>query len=195
MAASRKTRTSRPSPRASTPHFEPAAPEIKVAYAPVGRETLDAIMDEALESPTRADASTEGRGGSSPEIVVSEGAVGRETLAAIEAELGPPRPTLPKARRGRSSRPPTFHAVEAKVPQRSATRASLEIFEMLTFVVKNTDGSALSTPEQRRQFLGQHLLYRLPGNSLESVSRIDVTPWTERGALMVRVWCRVESSS
>jgi hypothetical protein len=63
--------------------WEASQPEIRVAYAPAGRETLEAITAEIV-----------GGGGSErldslPDIQVREAPAGRETLAAIAEELRP----------------------------------------------------------------------------------------------------------
>jgi hypothetical protein len=61
---------------------------------------------------------------------------------------------------------------------------------MATFVVRG-DLAQLSSVAARRRFVTDRLLHRLPVESIEEVDRIDVTPWTVRGTVIVRVWCRV----
>src|SRR5690606_22831005 len=98
-----------------------------------------------------------------------------------------------RARRGRSSRPPSTktRSEPARKTLRPSAAPSPEIYEVLTFVVKNTSDGDLATEELRRSFVGRHLDGRLRNHSLDSIARVDVTPWTERGTLVLRVWCRV----
>jgi hypothetical protein len=184
LAGSKKSRTSQPAaaPRSAGPSAS-ASPEIKVVYAPVGRETLEAISSELATEASRRHLE------STPEIVIGTTPLGRETLAAIEEELEAARPSvvaLPKPRRARSSRPPA-----RKASSRAPAPASPEIFEMLTFVVKNAEDGDFTTEKLRRSFVEQHLRNSLRGHALNAISRVDVTPWTDRGAVVVRVWCRV----
>ncbi len=62
---------------------------------------------------------------------------------------------------------------------------------MVTFVVRGPELSRLSSQQARRDFVAERLLQRLPVASIDKVDRIDVTPWTVRGTVIVRVWCRV----
>ena len=157
-----------------------SAPEIKVTYAPMGRDTLAAIADE-LNPKHGADGRTPA--GSTPEIVIGTTPIGRDTLNAIEDELDAAQPTLIRARRGRSSRPPkTAPAAQAQ---------PLEIFEMLTFIVKNVEPSAFSSADRRRSFVERHLGHCLHGHSLEAIARVEMSPWPEAGAVVTRVWCRL----
>jgi len=207
--------TPRPEPRRAEPP-RAAEPEIRVAIAPAGRETLDAIANElSTKKPTR------GRGrsytASAPEIVVEQGPAGRETLAAINEELAgiardslptrdsfPTRDTLPTLPYGdrvpnapgavTPSRPPLsveFGEAQAEPPATGLSQA--EIFEMRTFVVQKADVQSLEGQAERLQFVTQRLAHHLPGGSAAGVSRIDMTPWTERETLILRVWCRVEA--
>ena len=52
----------------------------------------------------------------------------------------------------------------------------------------------LSSDALRRQFVEEHLLARLPSPSMDDIDRVDVTPWTVQGTLVVRVWCRLPAS-
>lgn len=65
------------------------------------------------------------------------------------------------------------------------------IFEMLTFVVQDADVANLASDAQRRRFVEAHLLQRLPAKDMAQVERVDVTPWTVRDTVVVRVWCKV----
>ena len=75
----------------------------------------------------------------------------------------------------------------------SAALAELEIFEMATYVVRGGDVSRLASEALRRDFVEKHLLRRLPVTSMSEVDRVDVTPWTAPGTLVVRVWCRLSA--
>ncbi len=150
-----------------------SSPELAFGSAPAGRETLAAIAEElAAEQPTgvRKRLSDD-----SPEITMQVRPAGRETLAAIEAEL---ESTLSPAAGAPQSSPRPREAGE-------------EIFEMVTFVVRITDTARLSTQQARRNFVAERLMHRLPVDSLDDVDRVDVTPWTVRGTVIVRVWCKV----
>jgi hypothetical protein len=62
---------------------------------------------------------------------------------------------------------------------------------MITFLVRHPDASALASDDARRRFVKERLVHRLPDRSMASVARIDVTPWTERDTVILRVWCEV----
>ena len=102
-----------------------------------------------------------------PEVQISYTPIGRETLALISEELRAPIDAAPAAA------PP------------------LSICELLTFVVQGQDPASLAADAQRRRFVEQHLLARIPERDPSRVERIDVTPWTAPGALVVRVWCKL----
>lgn len=159
-------------PRA--PH-ETSQPEIRVAYTPAGRQTLDAITDELVPLPLPV---VTGREESSPEIVVRETIAERDTLAAIIAEAAGPEELLS----GKPAAPPR--------PATAPEPNGLEIFEMITFVVRGIESAKLSSEPLRRRFVEENLLRRLPVASMDAVERVDVTPWTVQGTLVVRVWCR-----
>ena len=173
-------------------------PDILIAYTPAGRDTMDAIASELVPKPLAAVTEHET---SSPEITVREAVAGRETLAAILEEARPvPRPpqtTLPYGDR-------VSNAPGAKTPSSAPRRtaaaplpatSSVEIFEMMTFVVRGIEASRLSSDTLRRQFVAENLLARLPTPSMDAVDRVDVTPWTVQGTLVVRVWCRLAAAA
>lgn len=195
------------------------APEVSVTETVAGRETLAAIAEDA--SPGRGEQTTLSYGdrisnapgaktpsrmpgplhrvpspppqSSAPEITIGESAVGRETLAVITAELVPSSPA-PQARAPRAATPlpdPKAARAEAATIDESASEAPFAIFEMLTFVVQGPETSSLSSEALRRRFVEEHLLHRLPAQNMAQVDRIDVTPWTVRGTVVVRVWCKV----
>jgi len=58
-------------------------------------------------------------------------------------------------------------------------------------VVQAADAASLASEEQRRRFVEAHLLQRLPGKNMAQVERVDVTPWTVKDALVMRVWCKI----
>ena len=171
---------------------EASQPDILVAYTPAGRETMDAIEAELVPLPLPVVTEHET---SSPEITIRQSIAGRETLAAILEETRPvgraPQTTLPYGDR-------VSNAPGAKTPSAAprglpatAAAAGVEIFEMMTYVVRGVEAARLSSDVLRRSFVEEHLLGRLPTNSMADVDRVDVTPWTVQGTLVVRVWCRL----
>jgi len=129
-----------------------------------------------------------------PEVSVVATPAGRETLALFAEMARPMRPPQVTLDYGdRISNAPgaktPSHAPVAPEPKPLA--ASVTIFEMLTFVVQSADVASLASEEQRRRFVEEHLLQRLPGKTMAGVERIDVTPWTVRDTVVVRVWCKV----
>lgn len=136
-------------------------PEIRLGYAPAGRGTLDAINRE-LTTPNGD------RESSSPEIVVKETVAERDTLSAIMEEA---------------------RTAVGEIPIQEV--AQLEVFEMLTFVVRGSEAQRMSSDASRQQFVQTHLLQRLPVASMADIERVEVTPWTAPGTLVVRLWCRV----
>ena len=202
MAASKKaTKSNRPSKRRS---LAPSAPEVKLTYAAAGRETMAAIEEElAQPQVSAADA---------PMIEISESPAGRETMAAIAEELAqslrPRQNTLPYAdkisnapgakspsRAPTPARKPgagseTTVAVEPAPPTPRLSPGALEIFELLTFIIRGSMVGDLSTDPLRRRFVEEHLLHRVPSGSMADVERIEVTPWTAKGTMVVRVWCK-----
>lgn len=164
---------------------ECSAPELELSEAPAGRETLGAIAEELTpggrppmatlrygdrvsNAPGAVTPRTRTLLRSAPEITVAEAAVGRETLAAIEQELG------------------SRHAVREAVAS-----APLDVYEMITFVMRGPQVVELASERGRRAFVEHKLLSRLPVESMAEVERIDVAPWTVRDAVIVRIWCRV----
>jgi hypothetical protein len=163
-----------PSGKAPRAPHQTSQPEIRVAYTPAGRQTLDAITDELVPLPLPAITEREG---SSPEIVVRETIAEHDTLAAIIAEAAGIEELIP---------PPPVPAAPSSAPATS----TLEIFEMITFVVRGLESAKVSSEALRRRFVEEQLLKRLPVASMDAVERVDVTPWTVQGTLVVRVWCR-----
>ncbi len=196
-----KGKAGRPAP----PRAEEASlPEVQISYSAAGHETMAAIAEELLAPPTSLVSETRD---DAPEVSFGEGPVGRETLALIAEEARPlraPQSTLsygdrisnaPGARTPSRAPGPLAEresALRTASPEKaSAEEASFAIFEMLTFVVQGPDIAQLSSEALRRRFVEEHLLHRLPAQNMARVERIDVTPWTVRGTVVVRVWCKV----
>jgi hypothetical protein len=165
-----------------------SGPEIDVEYGPVGRETMAAIAAELAsdldEPPSEAEAFAETQAEPAPER-----RVGRDTMDALTDELlrEQPAPPAPPRRRRRTR----GYEEEAGVPPIAPAREGLEVFEMVTFVVRGPDIGRLASMAARRIFVTERLIHRLPTRSLSDVDRIDVTPWTDPGTVVVRVWCRL----
>lgn len=167
-----------------------SSPEIAVRETLAGRETLGAIAAELRNVP-RSPVTTRPYGdrisnapgakapprnpmATAPEIDVRQTTIGRDTMAAIHGELA-------------SEEPPN----EDEAPTSSVLSAqTVELYEMMTFVAKG-DVAQLSSTSARRHFVNERLLHRLPVTRIDDVNRIDVTPWTERGTVLIRVWCKV----
>jgi len=192
-------------------------PEVSVTETTAGRETLAAIAEETR--PGRSEQTTLSYGdrisnapgaktpsrvpaplhrvprpapqSSAPEISIGEGVVGRETLAVITAELAPsssePHAPMQRAAEPEASAP----RAETRAIDEASAEAPFAIFEMSTFVVQGPQIASLSSEALRRRFVEEHLLQRLPAKSMAQVERVDVTPWTVRGTVVVRVWCKV----
>lgn len=179
-----------------------SSPEIAIGECLVGRETLAAIAEE-LHPRMRGPMSTLRYGDrisnapgarvpsappddTTPEISISSSGVGRETLAAINEALegkGPEEPTT-------GVRPRTAREREAPSSSIQPAHAAIEVFEMMTFVARG-EVSELASTTARRAFVEERLLHRLPVAGMDEVDRIDVTPWTVKGTVIVRVWCIV----
>ena len=180
-----------------------AAPEIVIGEAHAGRETLAAIAEELrpMRGPmstlrygdrisnapgSRAPSVPGAAAHDAPEISISSSAVGRETLAAINADLLTQAPDEPTT----AVRPRPAPEREAPSSSVQPTQAAIEVFEMMTFVARG-EVSELASTTARRAFVEERLLHRLPAAGMHEVDRIDVTPWTVKGTVIVRVWCIV----
>jgi hypothetical protein len=60
----------------------------------------------------------------------------------------------------------------------------------LTYINRLNKVGDLPTDALRRRFDDDNLLHRVPSGSPDAVERIEVTPWTAKGTMVVRVWCR-----
>ena len=161
-----------------------------------------AAIHEELRAQGRAPLTSPSHRDDGPELSFVEGPVGRETLAVI-AELARPireeQDTLDYGDRI-SNAPGAKTPSRVPAPPRPTTELStaatpgeapLAIFEMLTFMVQGPAPGSLSSEAGRRRFVEEHLLARLPHKDLAQVGRIDVTPGTVQGTVMVRVWCKI----
>ena len=200
MAAAKSKAKQGPGKRRS---IQPSAPEVKVGYKTAGRDTMAAIEEE-MSAPSLSTADA-------PVIEVSEAPAGRETMAAIAEELAnemrPRQNTLPygdkisnapgakspsrlPARRPAEGPELTVDGQPHSVPTPRIAHDGVEIFELLTFIIRGNKVGDLSTDALRRRFVQVHLLHRVPSGSMDSVERIEVTPWTAKGTMVVRIWCR-----
>jgi hypothetical protein len=122
-----------------------------------------------------------------------------KTLGYEDGAFGLPSPPAPKPGVGRRS----LESLEKKLgawaereeptassPGQAPSETPCEIYEMMTFVVRG-DLARLSSTRARREFVAERLLSRLPVRDISEVDRVDVTPWTVHGTVIVRVWCRV----
>jgi len=191
------------------------APELEFHLVPAGRETLAAITAELVPPSARI-----GRAGDAPAAEEPKTGVRPRlrTRGYSEPPAGPapaatpvpaPRMTMPgvappanpplRSKAERVSKD-TIDALasamlEPSPPPSSARQRAqaLEVFELCTFVVKGDDLGQLSTEATRREFVAERLMHRLPIAAVDQIDRVDVTPWTVRGTLILRVWCKVRA--
>jgi hypothetical protein len=195
----------------------PSAPEVKVGYKAAGRETMAAIEQElATPSSSTADAPmieiSEAPAGRETMAAIAEELANEVRPRQNTMPYGdrisnapgapmpsrvprPPQhgpsvaPALKRKPAKRDDAPELTVATEAKARELPATEG-VEIFELLTFIVRGNKVGDLSTDALRRRFVEQNLLHRVPGHDLQAVERIEVTPWTAKETMVVRVWCR-----
>jgi hypothetical protein len=164
-------------------------PEIEMTGGSIGRDTLAAIAAELLPG-AQSDPQR-------PAARARTNTLGYEDGAFASATPPAPRPTKPGP--GRRS----LESLEKKLgawaehdestlstPGQAPSETPCEIYEMVTFVVRG-DLARLSSTRARREFVAERLLSRLPVGNIAEVDRVDVTPWTVHGTVIVRVWCRV----
>jgi len=178
------------------------APEVTISESP-DNPVLDLDASSAGESVTRVrtrqrtlDFKDRPRTrDTSPEVItIEERPVGRETLAAIAEELARENRSALQSDPDEASDSRSAQPVSVPRPRSTPPRPSesdCEIMEMVTFVVRGGELARLSSEAARREFVAERLMHRLPVDSLEGVDRIDVTPWTVQGTIILRVWCRV----
>lgn len=156
------------------------APLIEISETPAGRDTMAAIAEE-LRAEMRPKQNTLPYGDR-----ISNAPGARSPSRAPAA----PRPTAPVKATNGAAAAPKASAKSVPPPPSAPQLERVEIFELLTFIVRGSGVGDLSTDQHRRRFVERHLLHRVPGNSLTNVERIEVTPWTAKGTMVVRVWCR-----
>jgi len=161
------------------------APVIEISEAPAGRETMQAIAEELAEAmrPRQntlpyADRISNAPGARAPSRVPTP-----PGMRAVK------RPSKTPAS-ARDDGPEVTVSAEPAPPTPRLAPEALEIFELLTFIVRGSGVGDLSTDTLRRRFVEAHLLHRVPSGSIADVERIEVTPWTAKGTMVVRVWCR-----
>jgi hypothetical protein len=164
------------------------APLIEISEAPAGRETMQAIAEElANEMRPRqntlpyADKIKNAPGARSPSRMP----------APREQALHSAPPKTQAAHAAKSDEGPEVTVTDEPAPHTPRLAAeALEIFELLTFIIRGNKVGDLSTDALRRRFVEEHLLHRVPSGSIADVERIEVTPWTAKGTMVVRVWCK-----
>ncbi|MCC6995076.1 MAG: hypothetical protein IT370_10750 [Deltaproteobacteria bacterium] len=182
-------------------------PELEFHLVPAGRETLAAITAELVppsgrishgdgtDEPTTGVRQRQRTHGYSepPPQALSESP--RMTMPGV----APPANAPPKAKAERVSKD-TIDALASAMlevapsPPSARSRAqALEVFELVTFVIKGDDLGQLSTEATRREFVVERLMHRLPIATVDQIDRVDLTPWTVRGTVILRVWCKVRS--
>ncbi len=163
------------------------APLLEISEAPAGRDTLAAIADELAESTTRPRQNTLPYG---DRISNAPGASAPSRPPRPRPATSPPLPSK-GAKTAKVEKVEKAATVEKPaVPRSKPAPAGVEIFELLTFIIRGTAVGDLSTEPLRRRFIEAHLLHRVPSGSLDDVERIEVTPWTAKGTMVLRVWVR-----
>jgi len=182
-------------------------PEIEVGQGQAGRETLAAIAHEMFGEGREIRTSIEvGEASREPRHTMSYEdrpltplvrPMQRTRTATLDYAERPARtkrsPHVPELDEGRGSHPTSSTSDHKGSPVAPGAEAEFEIHEMITFVVKG-DLAQLSSTTARRDFVRDHLMHRLPVSRLSEVDRIDVTPWTVKGTVIVRVWCHVPAA-
>jgi len=191
------------------------APVIEISETAIGRETLAAIADELARPPRArqdtlpyADKIKNAPGARSPSRAPTPPAAPSSTPAPPSARTASKRPSAKPAvapaaapeKQDASAallaEAPDEVTVRLKRPPLAppsaprATTGAVEIFELVTFIVRGSEVGDLSTDTARRKFVEQHLLRRVPSGSMDAVARIEVTPWTAQGTMVLRLWCR-----
>jgi len=164
------------------------APMIEISEAPAGRETMQAIAEELAHEmrPRQHTLRYDDK------IKNAPGARSPSRRPAPQGQAHHPAPPRSSERRAaKSEDAPEVTVTEQPAPEtpRLAPEA-LEIFELLTFIIRGSNVGDLSTDALRRRFVEEHLLRRVPSGSMTDVERIEVTPWTAKGTMVVRVWCK-----
>jgi hypothetical protein len=161
------------------------APVIEISETPAGRETMAAIAEE-LADAMRPRMNTLPYG---DKIKNAPGAKSPSKMPAPRDTAPPAEPAAVVQDDGPEVTVTTSH-LDAPAPTPRLAPEELEIFELLTFIIRGNKVGDLSTDALRRRFVQEHLLHRVPSGSIDAVERIEVTPWTAKGTMVVRVWCR-----
>jgi hypothetical protein len=193
---------------------EPSSPEVKLSYRAAGHETLASIDAELAKSrPGSAEAPqleiSEAPAGRETLAAIEEELSGatrprQDTLPyadKIKNAPGARSPSRAPSAPQRKTPPPLAPAIPDEpdevtvkrtlpLPKPSAAPDALEIFELLTFIIRGSNVGDLSTDALRRRFVQEHLLRRVPTGSIDAVERVEVTPWTAKGTMVMRLWCR-----
>lgn len=166
------------------------APVIEISEAPAGRETLAAIAEELAESmrPRQntlpyADKISNAPGAKSPSRMPAPRPEAVPSAAPVVARA--PTPQVQH-----DDGPEVTVSDEPAPPTPRIKTEGLEIFELLTFIIRGSGVGDLSTDGLRRRFVEENLLHRVPSGSIDAVERIEVTPWTAKGTMVLRMWCR-----
>jgi hypothetical protein len=159
------------------------APVIEISEAPAGRETMAAIAEE-LANEMRPRQNTLPYGDK------ISNAPGARSPSRAPVPVLAPAPT-PQPARAHDDGPEITVGAEAPVaPTPRIAADGVEIFELLTFIIRGNKVGDLSSDALRRRFVEEHLLHRVPGHAIDNVERIEVTPWTAKGTMVVRIWCK-----
>jgi hypothetical protein len=165
------------------------APLIEISETPAGRETMAAIAEELsqaarprLNTLPYGDRISNAPGARLPSAAPAARDSTPEIIMGVAEDVAPARPP--------ASAPRPAPSAPRAAPAPQAAPDALEIFELLTFIVRGNKVGDLSSDALRRRFVAEHLIHRVPGQSLDNVERIEVTPWTAKGTMVVRVWCK-----
>lgn len=168
------------------------APVIEISETPAGRETMAAIAEELADAMRPRmntlpydDKIKNAPGAKSPSKMPAPRDTPPPAVAAKPATV-----TKPAAPDDGPEVTVTTSTLDAGPPTPRLRPDELEIFELLTFIIRGNKVGDLSTDALRRRFVEEHLLHRVPAGSIDAVERIEVTPWTAKGTMVVRVWCR-----
>ncbi len=199
-----------------------SAPDVKIALSPAGRSTLEAITRELSGSAARrasapdlefqlVPAGRETLQTIAAEVAGDSGARAPMRTLDYDRRANDEDPPTGVRSKKKSSRPPkapppgvgreTLDAIAQAVlsepgAPNSTTRArlaALEVFELVTFVVRGEDVSPLASEAARREFVTERLLHRLPVPTMDQIDRVDVSPGSQRGTVILRVWCKVRA--
>jgi hypothetical protein len=191
------------------PEHADSAPELEFRMVPAGRDTLAAITADALDQDAGGVAITEKsepRTGVRKRVTTlgyEEMPVVPRTVRTTNPGVAPPPNTI-RSRTGSSSPNlvgrDTLDAIATAVLEPGAPPSSarartqaIDVFELVTFVVRGDDLAQLSSEATRREFVADRLMHRLPISTADMIDRVDVTPWTAKGTLILRVWCKVRA--